>query len=71
MPRGWLLFQGRGDGRLDLRDDVVAEAAAAGLRSLFVGFETLSQTGLASAHKRQKSAAAMPRRSASWTTWGS
>ena len=36
-----------------LRDDVVAQAAAAGLRSLFVGFETLSQTGLASAHKRQ------------------
>lgn len=36
-----------------LRDDVIVEAAAAGLRSLFVGFETLSQSSLASAHKRQ------------------
>src|SRR5438552_14241894 len=36
-----------------LRDDVVEEAAAAGLRSLFVGFETLSTSGLAGAGKRQ------------------
>jgi radical SAM superfamily enzyme YgiQ (UPF0313 family) len=36
-----------------LRDDLVEEAAAAGLRSLFVGFETLSSTGLAGAGKRQ------------------
>ena len=36
-----------------LRDDVVEEAAAGGLRSLFVGFETLSSSGLAGAGKRQ------------------
>ena len=36
-----------------LRDDVIEEAAAAGLRSLFVGFETLSSSGLAGACKRQ------------------
>jgi radical SAM superfamily enzyme YgiQ (UPF0313 family) len=57
------LFQGmRGMGRVFqgaatvdsiLRDDLVAEAAAAGLRSLFVGFETLSSAGLRGAGKRQ------------------
>ena len=36
-----------------LRDDVVEEAAAAGLRSLFVGFETLSSSGLEAAGKSQ------------------
>ncbi len=36
-----------------LRDDLIEEAAAAGLRSLFVGFETLSSSGLAGAGKRQ------------------
>jgi radical SAM superfamily enzyme YgiQ (UPF0313 family) len=36
-----------------LRDDVIEEAAAAGLRSLFVGFETLSDAGLEGARKRQ------------------
>lgn len=36
-----------------LRDDLVEEAAAAGLRSLFVGFETLSSRSLAGAGKRQ------------------
>jgi radical SAM superfamily enzyme YgiQ (UPF0313 family) len=36
-----------------LRDDVIEEAAAAGLRSLFVGFETLSASGLADTGKRQ------------------
>jgi radical SAM superfamily enzyme YgiQ (UPF0313 family) len=36
-----------------LRDDLIEEAAAAGLRSLFVGFETLSGAGLAGAGKRQ------------------
>ncbi len=36
-----------------LRDDVIEEAAAAGLRSLFVGFETLSPDTLAGAGKRQ------------------
>ncbi len=36
-----------------LRDDVIEEAAAAGLRSLFVGFETLSSRNLEDAGKRQ------------------
>jgi radical SAM superfamily enzyme YgiQ (UPF0313 family) len=36
-----------------LRDDLIEEAASAGLRSLFVGFETLSSSGLAGAGKRQ------------------
>jgi len=36
-----------------LRDDLIEEAAAAGLRSLFVGFETLSNDGLKGAGKRQ------------------
>jgi radical SAM superfamily enzyme YgiQ (UPF0313 family) len=36
-----------------LRDDLIEEAAAAGLRSLFVGFETLSNNNLAEAGKRQ------------------
>ena len=36
-----------------LRDDLIEEAAVAGLRSLFVGFETLSSRGLEGAGKRQ------------------
>jgi radical SAM superfamily enzyme YgiQ (UPF0313 family) len=36
-----------------LRDDLIKDAAAAGLRSLFVGFETLSSRGLADTGKRQ------------------
>jgi radical SAM superfamily enzyme YgiQ (UPF0313 family) len=36
-----------------LRGDLVAQAARAGLRSLFVGFETLSEANLAAANKRQ------------------
>jgi len=36
-----------------LRGNLIEEAAAAGLRSLFVGFETLSTDGLAGAGKRQ------------------
>lgn len=36
-----------------LHDNLIEEAAAAGLRSLFVGFETLSPSGLAEAGKRQ------------------
>src|SRR2546422_2370318 len=36
-----------------LRDDLIEDAAAAGLRSLFVGFETLSRRGLEGAGKRQ------------------
>jgi radical SAM superfamily enzyme YgiQ (UPF0313 family) len=47
------VFQGAATVDSILRDDVVEEAAAAGLRSLFVGFETLSEGGLESAGKRQ------------------
>jgi radical SAM superfamily enzyme YgiQ (UPF0313 family) len=36
-----------------LRDDVIEAAASAGLRSLFVGFETLSSSSLQAAGKRQ------------------
>jgi radical SAM superfamily enzyme YgiQ (UPF0313 family) len=36
-----------------LRDDVIEDAAAAGLRSLFIGFETLSSRSLEGAGKRQ------------------
>ncbi len=36
-----------------LRDDLIEEAASAGLRSLFVGFETLSSRSLEGANKRQ------------------
>ncbi|MBY0399558.1 B12-binding domain-containing radical SAM protein [Myxococcota bacterium] len=57
------LFRGmRGMGRIFqaaatvdsiLRDDLIEDAAAAGLRSLFVGFETLSSTNLEGTGKRQ------------------
>jgi radical SAM superfamily enzyme YgiQ (UPF0313 family) len=47
------VFQGAATVDSILRDDLVEEAAAAGLRSLFVGFETLSSRSLASAGKRQ------------------
>ncbi len=47
------VFQGAATVDSILRDDVVEEAAAAGLRSLFVGFETLSTNSLAGAGKRQ------------------
>ena len=57
------LFRGmRGMGRIFqaaatvdsvLRDDLIADAAAAGLRSLFVGFESLSPQSLQGANKRQ------------------
>jgi radical SAM superfamily enzyme YgiQ (UPF0313 family) len=36
-----------------LRDDLIEKAVSAGLRSLFVGFETLSHSGLEGAGKRQ------------------
>jgi radical SAM superfamily enzyme YgiQ (UPF0313 family) len=47
------VFQGAATVDSILRDDVIEEATAAGLRSLFVGFETLSTTSLAGAGKRQ------------------
>ena len=47
------VFQGAATVDSILRDDVVEEAAAAGLRSLFVGFETLSSSAIAGAGKRQ------------------
>ncbi len=47
------VFQGAATVDSVLRGDLVEEAAAAGLRSLFVGFETLSGGGLAAAGKRQ------------------
>jgi radical SAM superfamily enzyme YgiQ (UPF0313 family) len=47
------VFQGAATVDSILRDDVVEAAAAAGLRSLFVGFETLSSSSLEGAGKRQ------------------
>lgn len=47
------VFQGAATVDSILRDDLIKDAAAAGLRSLFVGFETLSAKGLAGTHKRQ------------------
>src|SRR6185295_7901132 len=47
------VFQGAATVDSILRDDLVEDAAAAGLRSLFVGFETLSSSSLAGAGKRQ------------------
>jgi radical SAM superfamily enzyme YgiQ (UPF0313 family) len=47
------LFQGAATVDSILRGDVVERAAAAGLRSLFVGFETLSPNNLAQSNKRQ------------------
>src|SRR6184192_4902731 len=47
------LFQAAATVDSILRGDLIERAAAAGLRSLFVGFETLSSRGLAGAGKRQ------------------
>lgn len=47
------VFQGAATVDSILRDDLIKDAAAAGLRSLFVGFETLSPAGLAGTGKRQ------------------
>ena len=47
------VFQGAATVDSILRDDLVEDAVAAGLRSLFVGFETLSSRSLAGAGKRQ------------------
>ena len=47
------LFQGAATVDSILRGDLIERAAAAGLRSLFVGFETLSPANLARSNKRQ------------------
>ena len=47
------VFQGAATVDSILRDDTIEAAAEAGLRSLFVGFETLSPNGLAGAGKKQ------------------
>ena len=47
------LFQGAATVDSILRDDVIERAADAGLRSLFVGFETLTPGNLARSNKRQ------------------
>ena len=47
------LFQGAATVDSILRGDLIERAAAAGLRSLFVGFETLSAGNLRQSHKRQ------------------
>ena len=47
------VFQGAATVDSILRDDTIEYAAAAGLRSLFVGFETLSSAGLQGAGKKQ------------------
>ena len=47
------LFQGAATVDSILRDDAIERAAEAGLRSLFVGFETLTPGNLASSNKRQ------------------
>jgi radical SAM superfamily enzyme YgiQ (UPF0313 family) len=47
------LFQGAATVDSILRGDLVERAAEAGLRSLFVGFETLAPANLASSNKRQ------------------
>jgi radical SAM superfamily enzyme YgiQ (UPF0313 family) len=47
------LFQGAATVDSILQGDLIEKAAAAGLRSIFVGFETLSPANLARANKRQ------------------
>jgi radical SAM superfamily enzyme YgiQ (UPF0313 family) len=47
------LFQGAATVDSVLRDDLIERAAEAGLRSLFVGFESLSPRNLAGSNKRQ------------------
>ncbi len=47
------VFQGAATVDSILRGDLIVEAARAGLRSVFVGFETLSSANLQAANKRQ------------------
>lgn len=47
------VFQGAATVDSILRGDLIEQAAQAGLRSLFVGFETLSESNLRSSHKHQ------------------
>lgn len=47
------LFQGAATVQTVLRPGLVEAAASAGLRSLFVGFETLSEANLVDQHKKQ------------------
>jgi radical SAM superfamily enzyme YgiQ (UPF0313 family) len=47
------LFQGAATVDSILRGDLIERAAAAGLRSIFVGFETLTSANLARSNKRQ------------------
>ncbi|HEV8026405.1 MAG TPA: radical SAM protein [Stellaceae bacterium] len=47
------LFQGAATVDSILRGDLIERAAAAGLRSIFVGFETLSPANLVASNKRQ------------------
>ena len=47
------LFQGAATVDSILRGDVIVKATQAGLRSIFVGFETLSPTNLKQSHKNQ------------------
>ncbi len=47
------LFQGAATVDSILRDDLIEQAAEAGLRSLFVGFESLTPANLAISNKRQ------------------
>jgi len=47
------LFQGAATVDSILRGDLIEKAAEAGLRSIFVGFETLSAANLEQSHKRQ------------------
>ena len=50
------LWQAAGTVRSVLRPALLEKAVACGLRSLFVGFETLDEDGLRSQHKRQRRA---------------
>ena len=47
------LFQGAATVQSVLRPGLIERAAAAGMRSLFVGFETLSEANLVAQHKKQ------------------